>query len=112
MSRDNATLLDMLKASRLVIEFKEGMTKASFLDDKKTRSAIVLQLLILGEATKRLSQELRTQHKTIPWKQIAGMRDKLVHDYDDVDYDEVWRTAEEDMPQLIAQLEPLVPPEE
>jgi uncharacterized protein with HEPN domain len=107
MSRDSATLLDMLKASRLVIEFKEGMTKASFLNDSKTRSAVILQLLILGEATKRLSEEFRAQHQTIPWRQIAGMRDKLIHDYD-----EVWKTAGGDIPQLITQLEPLVPPEE
>jgi uncharacterized protein with HEPN domain len=112
MLRDDATLLDMLKAARLVVEFKEGMNKRNFLDDLKTQSAILHQLLILGEAAKRLSQEFRTQHQKIPWKQIAGMRDKLIHEYDNVDLEEVWKTARSDMPRLIKQLEPLVPSKE
>jgi uncharacterized protein with HEPN domain len=112
MSRDEATLLDMLKAARLVVEFKEGMDKRTFLDDLKTQSAILHQLLILGEATKRLSQEFRVRHRKIPWKQIAGMRDKLIHEYEDVDLDEVWKTARTDIPRLIRLLEPLAPRKE
>jgi len=94
MSRDSATLLDMLKAARLAVEFREGMEKRAFLNDPKTQSAILHQLLILGEAAKRLSQEFRTQHQKIPWKQIA------------------WKTAKSDMPRLIKQLEPLAPTKE
>ncbi len=112
MSRDSATLLDMLKAARLVVEFREGMDRKAFLDDPKTQSAILLQLLILGEAAKRLSQEFRAQHQKISWKKIAGMRDKLIHEYDNVDLDEVWKTARSDIPRLIKQLEPLVPSKE
>ncbi|HJY79677.1 MAG TPA: DUF86 domain-containing protein [Candidatus Binatia bacterium] len=112
MSRDSATLLDMLKAARLAVEFREGMEKRAFLNDPKTQSAILHQLLILGEAAKRLSQEFRTQHQKIPWKQIAGMRDKLIHEYDKVDLEEVWKTAKSDMPRLIKQLEPLAPTKE
>ena len=112
MSRDSITLLDMLKAARLVVEFRGGMNKIAFREDPKTQSAILHQLLILGEAAKRVSTEFRTQHKSIPWKKIAGMRDKLIHEYDDVDLDEVWKTARSDIPRLIAQLEPLVPSKE
>ncbi|MBI3302044.1 MAG: DUF86 domain-containing protein [Deltaproteobacteria bacterium] len=111
MSRDSTTLLDMLKAARLVVEFKGGMNKIAFLEDPKTQSAILHQLLILGEAAKRLSTEFRTQHKRIPWKKIAGMRDKLIHEYEDVDLDAVWKTARSDIPHLIALLEPLAPSE-
>jgi uncharacterized protein with HEPN domain len=91
----------MLKAARLAVEFREGMDKRAFLNDPKTQSAILHQLLILGEAAKRLSQEFRTQHQKIPWKQIAGMRDKLIHEYDKVDLEEVWKTTKSDMPRLI-----------
>lgn len=112
MSRDSATLLDLLKAARLAVEFMGSLDKAAFLTDLKTQSAVLHQLLILGEATKRLSTEFREQHQRIPWKQIAGMRDKLIHEYGDVDLDEVWKTVRSDIPQLVKQLEPLVPSKE
>ena len=112
MSRDSATLLDILKAARLAIEFREGMEKRAFLNDPKTQSAVLHQLLILGEAAKRLSAEFREQHPGISWKKISGMRDKLIHEYDDVDLAEVWKTVRSDMPRLIAQLELLAPGKE
>jgi len=112
MLRDSATLLDMLKAARLAVEFREGMDKGAFLNDPKTQSAILHQLLVLGEAAKRLSQEFREQHPKILWKKITGMRDKLIHEYDNVDLDEVWKTARSDIPRLIKQLEPLAPSKE
>lgn len=79
MSRDDATLLDMLNAARLVVTFKGSSEKAQFLSDLKTQSAILHQLLVLGEAAKRLSDEFRSTHSQVPWKVIAGMRDKLIH---------------------------------
>ena len=88
MSRDDATLLDMLKAARLVVMFKGSLGKAQFLNDLKTQSAILHQLLVLGEAAKRLSEGFRTAHPEVQWKMISGMRDKLIHSYDDVDLDE------------------------
>jgi uncharacterized protein with HEPN domain len=109
MSRDRATLLDMLKAARLAVEFREGMNKRAFLDDPKTVSAVLHQLLVLGEAGKRISPEFRAQHQDLPWKKIVGMRDKLIHEYDDVDLDEVWKTVRSDVPRLIKQLELLAP---
>lgn len=112
MLRDSATLLDILKAARLAVEFREEMDKRAFLDDPKTQSAILHQLLVLGEAAKRLSQEFREQHQKIPWKKITGMRDKLIHEYDNVDLDEVWKTARLDIPRLIKLLEPLMPRKE
>jgi uncharacterized protein with HEPN domain len=69
-------------------------------------------LIIVGEATKRLSSDFRDQHSTIPWRQIAGMRDVLVHDYNDVDLNLVWETATQAIPKLIEQIKPMFPPEE
>ena len=112
MSRDSATLLDMLRAARFAVEFREGMNKRAFLDDPKTLSAVLHQLLVLGEAGKRLSQEFRAQHNEIPWRKIVGMRDKLIHEYDDVDLNEVWKTVSSDVPRLLKLLEPLTPSKE
>ena len=111
MPRDDATLLDIVKAARLVVEFKGKLAKKAFLRDTKTQSAILHQLLVIGEAVKRLSEDFRAGHPEIPWLRIAGMRDKLIHAYDAVDLDEVWKTITKDIAPLISFLEPLVPQE-
>jgi uncharacterized protein with HEPN domain len=108
MPRDEATLLDIVQAARLVIEFKQGMDKPAFLEDAKTQSAILHQLMVIGEAVKRLSRGFRARHPQIPWALIAAMRDKLIHAYDIVDLDEVWKTAEVDVPDLLSAIEPLL----
>ena len=109
MARDDASLLDIARASHLLMDFIQGMTKAQFYDDLKTQSAVLHQLLIIGEAVKRLSNDIRQQHSNIPWRLIAGMRDKLIHGYDSVDLGEVWKTASEDMPDLLTKIQPLLP---
>jgi len=65
--------------------------------------------MVMGEAVKRLSPDFRARHSEIPWPLIAGMRDKLIHGYDIVDMNEVWRTAVVDVPDLLSSLEPLLP---
>jgi uncharacterized protein with HEPN domain len=110
LSRDEGNLLDILKAARLAIEFRGQTDKAGFLVDLKTQSAVLHQLLIIGEAVKRLSSEFRAAHPEVPWKLIAGTRDKLIHFYEGVDLDEVWKMVTADLPQLIRWIEPLVPP--
>ena len=112
MERDKATLLDIARAARFVLEFIQDMDKAAFLTDPKTQSAVLHQLMVIGEAVKRLSAEFRDGHPAVPWSLIAGMRDKLIHGYDIVDLDEVWRTAEVDVPELLSLIEPLAPKQE
>ena len=67
------------------------------------------QLLVMGEGVKRLSSDFRDRHPEIPWTLIAGMRDKLIHGHDIVDLDEVWKTATQDVPDLLDWLEPRLP---
>ena len=98
MTRDDAAILDILKAARLAQSFLAGMDRASFLADEKTQSAVVHQLLIIGEAAKRVSEALRIGQPSVPWGLMAGMRDKLIHEYDDVDLEEVWQTVVRDLP--------------
>jgi uncharacterized protein with HEPN domain len=109
MQRDETTLLDIAEAARLVVSFVQDMSKAVFQDDYKTQSAVLYQLIVMGEAVKRLSSEFRAQHMEIPWSLIAGMRDHLIHGYDIVDWDEVWKTATSDVPDLLTKIEPLLP---
>ncbi len=109
MYRDDATVLDILNAARLAIRFTDGIDKPRFLDDEKTQSAVIHQSLILGDAAKRLSADFRTAHPQRPWRMMAGMRDKLVHEYDDVDLDEVWQTLAVDVPRVITALQDIEP---
>lgn len=111
MRRDEATLLDIATAARLVLKFTEGMDKAAFLDDIKTQSSVLHQPMVMGEAVKRLSDDLRRRHSEIPWALMAGMRDQLIHGYDIVDLEEVWNTASRNVPILLDQIEPLLPRE-
>jgi uncharacterized protein with HEPN domain len=109
LPRDEAHLLDILKAARLAVEFKGRADKDAFLADAKTQSAVLHQLLVIGEAVKRLSREFRAAHPEVPWKLIAGTRDKLIHFYEGVDLEEVWKMLTSDLPELIHLIEPLAP---
>lgn len=73
--------------------------------------ALLRLLEVIGEAARHVPSEFRTQASAIPWRDITGMRDHLIHAYSDVDLDIVWRTVTERLPQLISALEKLVPPE-
>ena len=109
MPRDDAHLLDIFKAPRLAIEFRGSAEKIEFLQDAKTQSAVLHQLLIIGEAVKRISPEFRAAHPKVPWRMIAGTRDKLIHFYEGVDLEEVWNMLSSDLPELIRLIEPLAP---
>lgn len=110
MSRDDAHILDILKAARLAIEFRGTEDKAGFLADAKTQSAVLHQLMVIGEAVKRLSPEFRAAHPEVPWKLIAETRDKLIHFYEGVDLEQVGGMVNSDLPELIHWIEPLAPP--
>ena len=109
MHQDETTLLDIAGAATSILSFVADLTMEDFLDDGKTQSAVLHQLLVLGEATKRLSVEFRAEHSQIQWRLMAGMRDILIHAYDTVDLDEVWKTANKDVPDLLSLIKPLLP---
>jgi len=109
MGRDEGTLLDIAKAAHAILTFVQDLHREDFLEDFKTQSAVLYQLIVIGEAVKRLSFELRKQHPEIPWAAMAGMRDHLIHGYDIVDWEAVWRTATRDIPDLLRKLEAFLP---
>ena len=112
MWRDLAWLLDILQAAEKVLEYSQGLSEEAFLTSSLYQDAIVRQLMVVGEAAKRISREFRHDHPEIPWKKIAGCRDILVHDYFHVDLSKVWEIVQQDLPTLVRILSAIVPPEE
>lgn len=84
------------------------MTESDFLEDEKTQSAVIRELEVIGEATKRISDNYKNSHTEIPWKLMSGMRDVLIHDYEGVDPYTVWDTIQQNIPILIEQIKKLL----
>ncbi|MBI3393785.1 MAG: DUF86 domain-containing protein [Nitrospirae bacterium] len=93
-------LKDIVEAMEQIEAFIEGMDLRGFLADDKTSSAVIRKLEIIGEATKAISDEIRQKYPEVPWREMAGMRDRLIHFYFGVDYPLVWKTAARRLPHL------------
>lgn len=109
MSRDNASLLDIVQAGQLILQFAQGLSRDQLASDLRTQSAILYQIAIMGEATKRLSRQFREQHPEVPWDDMAGMRDIVAHQYDRIDLDIVWQVIQRNIPELLNVLVTLLP---
>jgi uncharacterized protein with HEPN domain len=109
MPDDAATVLDIVLACKRIARFISNADQNSFLVDEQRHWAVVSQLMLIGEAVRRLSSEFCDAHPAVPWRQIAGMRNRLVHHYDEIDLPLVWTTPDRDVPKLLAELEPVVP---
>lgn len=109
MKKDPMVYLGHVYDGTVVIaEYVHGLTKPKFLKDHKTQDAVIRRLEIIGEATKHLTEETRQKDRTIPWKQICGLRDILIHDYAFVDMDVVWKVVRQDIPKLRKSIAALV----
>ena len=111
MWRDKAYLLDMLIAARKILNFTEGFDQQRFEKDEVMQHAVVRLIQIIGEAARMISPEFKQEHSDIPWPEIIGMRNRLIHEYFRIIPEKVWETVEKDIPVLISLIEPLVPPE-
>lgn len=97
-------LEDILTAARKIVEFTKGLSYVQFRDDDKTFDAVVRNLEIIGEAAKKIPDDLRKSHAKIEWKKIAGLRDILIHEYFGIDAELVWDIVQNKVPELIADL--------
>ncbi|HDQ03017.1 MAG TPA: DUF86 domain-containing protein [Deltaproteobacteria bacterium] len=101
-------LTDILDAINDIETFLKNTDFNKFQSDNMRRNAVVRSLEIIGEASRNIPDELRQQYKDIPWKRMAGMRDKLIHGYFGVDYESVWAVATERIPELKKPLQKMI----
>ncbi len=80
------------------------MTNKDFFEDIKTQDAVIRNIEIIGEATKNLSDEIRNRYPEIPWKELAGMRDRLIHQYFGVNLDIVWNVTKDELPEILLKI--------
>ena len=100
MKDDRIYIEHILQSIERIQSYISGKDQETFSNDSITQDAVVRQLEIIGEATKRISKELRNKNSDVPWDDMAGMRDVLIHDYIDVDLNIVWKTASQSIPGL------------
>lgn len=105
---DRAFLEDIQEAIRRTHLYVDGISYEQFLIDLKTQDALIRTLEIIGEAAKRLSPEIRERHSAIPWKSMAGLRDKLIHHYFGVNFDIVWQIVHDELPAVAVVIERLL----
>lgn len=89
---------DILNSIEETKEFIQGIEFEDFVEDKKTINAVVRSLEVIGEASKKIPDELRKRYHQIPWKRMAGMRDKLIHEYWGTDLEIIWETVNNELP--------------
>jgi len=105
-------LEDILKECDYLLDRSKNLTYEKFIRDEDLKRAFIRSLEIIGEATKKIPQETRMKYPDIPWRNIAGMRDKLIHEYFGISYEIVWETIKEDIPFLKQKIEEIMKKEE
>ena len=104
--RDDSLLLqDMLAAARDACSFISGRSKEDLSHDKQLKLALLKTVEMIGEAASRVRQEIRTKYPSLPWQDMVGMRNRLIHVYFDIDLSLLWATVKDDLPRLIRELE-------
>ena len=108
LPREPDYLRDMLKAAKLAQVFVAGIDLETFELDLMRQAAVTRQFEIIGEAARRISPETQTSIPNIPWSKVIGMRNRLIHEYNDLDLEIIWNTIQLALPELISTLETIL----
>ena len=105
MKDDSLYINHILQCINNILDYTKDLNKKDFSKNKLVQDAVIRNFEIIGEATKKVSDDYKQVHVEVPWKAISGMRDKLIHDYIGVDIAVIWKTIKEDLPPLKKKLE-------
>ena len=111
MQRDIACILDIQHEAKTALGFVAGKTFEEFENDLQCQYAVIRGIEVMGEAAARVSDDFVAQHPEIPWRQIIGMRNRMIHGYDDIVLSVVWEVLRTHIPDLVRLVEPLAPPQ-
>ena len=101
-------LQDILDSINDIEDFVENMTFEDFVKDRKTINAVVRSIEIIGEATKNLPNPVRSKYSSVPWKKMAGMRDRLIHEYFGVDLEILWKAIKKEIPSVAPEIKQIL----
>jgi len=101
-------LKDIYNSLEKIFKYTENISYDDFLKSDITKDAVERNFEIIGEAVKNLNEDFRNQYPQIPFKQVAGMRDKLIHDYFGIDYEILWKTIKDKLPQFKSEIKSLI----
>ena len=107
-NRDRQSLDDLLGAARKVIAYARDTTRETLPSVPMRLDAVLYELVVMGEAARRLSPGIRAVHPEVPWRDMIGLRSIVTHGYDQIDDDELWQVIECDLPELIRKLEAIL----
>ncbi|KAA3606186.1 MAG: DUF86 domain-containing protein [Calditrichaeota bacterium] len=108
MKKDETYLIDILDSAKIAVSYLENFSQEKFNSDYKTQDAVIRRLEIIGEASSKVSETGKEIYSDLPWREMKSMRNFLIHEYDDVDFEVVWETVKTNLPPLIKQLEKIL----
>jgi len=99
--RNRQYLADIVEAMQRTLEYTQGLSFDGFMEQRMAQDAVLRNLQVIGEAAKKLSGDLCARHANVPWRDMAGLRDRIVHDYFGIDHEVVWDVMQNDLPALL-----------
>lgn len=108
MQRDISYFSDILSSSKLAVDYLDKISFDEFIQNTAIQDAVIRRIEIIGEAANRISEQSKKKYDHLPWIEMKGMRNLLIHEYDEIDLKEVWNTVKKDLPALIIEMEKIV----